>query len=69
MDHHDRAVRQGTFEFLQRLSDQYGEVLRRDELQAGFLFDGVRLPLLSTTTGIFKPRILNLPLNLGSTLG
>lgn len=63
MDHHDRAVRQGTFEFLQRLSDQYGEVLRRDELQAGFLFDGVRVPLLSPT-GIFKPRILNLPLTI-----
>ena len=59
----DAAVRREAFNFLSRLSKQYGEVLPRQELGNGFCFEGTRVPLCGPQ-GIFKPKLLDLPLSI-----
>lgn len=65
MDQHDHLVRQSAFDFLVELTERYGDVLPREKLAAGFIFEGVRVPLLAPQ-GIFKPRILELPLTIAT---
>jgi putative restriction endonuclease len=65
MDQHDRAVRQAAFDYLNVLTEQYGDVLPYARLSEGFDFKGDRVPLLAPT-GIFKPRILQLPLTINT---
>lgn len=64
----DRAVRTAAFNFLGDQARLHGEwwppVLSRDLLAAGFVFDGIRVPLVGPQ-GIFKPAILkSLPLTI-----
>jgi putative restriction endonuclease len=65
----DLRVRLAAFAFLdelQRKSDS--DVLSRDRLLEGFLFDGQRVPLVSPQQGIFKPRLLpSIPLSVLTT--
>ncbi len=63
---HDHRVRLAAFDWLQQQVDLYGDVLTRDLLRRGFEYDGERIPLVSPQ-GIFKPRILDLPLSITTT--
>ncbi len=61
---HDFRVRREAFRLLEELRARYDdEVLPRKALQEGFLMDGIRVPLVGPQ-GIFKPRILDLPLSI-----
>lgn len=59
----DRAVRQQAFDFLSELSVRYGDVFPRSALETGFMHGDVTIPLVSPR-GIFKPKVLNLPLSI-----
>ena len=59
----DQRVRQQAFEFLEKLTIDHGDVLPYWALHEGFNFEGNRVPLLGPQ-GIFKPRILDLPLSI-----
>lgn len=59
----DARVRAAAFDWLSRESSLRGDVLPRTLLAAGFLLDGVRVPLVGPQ-GIFKPRGLALPLSI-----
>lgn len=50
----DHALRIAAFREVRRLADLNGDLTSRD-LQAGFHFDGVRIPLINPRRGIFKP--------------
>ena len=65
-DDRDAVIRQQAFDFLARLTDIHGEELPRSALAQGFQFQGERVPLVGPQ-GIFKPRILELPLSLTTT--
>ena len=53
----DQRVRAAAFAFLTEQTSLRGDVLPRDLLAQGFVFEGQRVPLLGPQ-GIFKPRIL-----------
>ena len=53
----DAEVRNRAFQFPVELTEQYGEVLPRAKLVAGFSVAGRRVPLMGPQ-GIFKPAIL-----------
>lgn len=59
----DLAVRLVAFDWLAEQTSAHGDVLHRDLLQQGFEYEGNRVPLISPQ-GIFKPKILDLPLTL-----
>jgi hypothetical protein len=59
----DSRVRLRAFDFLAEQTSLHGDILPRDVLAAGFVFDGTRVPLLGPQ-GIFKPAILELPLSI-----
>lgn len=61
---HDQAVRLAAFDFLSMVIDD-NEVLRYERLSRGFEFEGIRVPLIGPQ-GIFKPRILDLPLSIAT---
>jgi putative restriction endonuclease len=50
---HDARVRLAAVEHLKRISA--GGVLTSDDLRAGFIFEGDRVPLINPQRGIFKP--------------
>lgn len=50
-------MRSEAFHWLDAQTEAHGEVLPRTALEAGFLLDGVRVPLVGPQ-GIFKPRVL-----------
>jgi putative restriction endonuclease len=61
---HDLQVRLAAFEFLSTQLQLRGEVLPSTTLAQGFLFEGMRVPLISPQ-GIFKPRVLpEMPLSI-----
>jgi putative restriction endonuclease len=61
----DLRVRLAAFQFLDEL--QRGEdLLRRDALAKGFVYEGSRIPLLGPQ-GIFKPAMCRLPLSITTT--
>lgn len=64
----DARVRGAAFDWLATQVDEHGDVLPRSVLLEGFYLDGVRVPLLSAQ-GIFKPRVLDLPLSITTTPG
>ena len=64
----DQKVRQKAFEFLERLSLEHGDVLPYWSLHKGFECEGIRVPLLGPQ-GIFKPRVLDLPLSITTSPG
>jgi putative restriction endonuclease len=59
----DLAVRLEAFRFLDGRVRALGEVLPRQLLADGFLFEGRRVPLLGPQ-GIFKPALCDLPLSI-----
>lgn len=63
MDDIDLQVRLAAFNWLSEQSGLYGDVFARNTLLQGFEFQGQRVPLMSPQ-GIFKPRILELPLSI-----
>ena len=66
MDNLDQRVRLAAFAFLDELQrSPGGDLLSRDALIKGFMFDGQRVPLVSPQQGIFKPAILpSIPLSI-----
>lgn len=59
----DESIRSAAFSFLAEQTQLHGEVLPRDLLAAGFTFRDQRVPLVGPQ-GIFKPRLLQLPLSI-----
>jgi hypothetical protein len=47
MPHADERVRFASFDFLERERHRHGETLRRDVLANGFVFEGIRVPLIA----------------------
>jgi putative restriction endonuclease len=64
----DATVRSAAFDWLTRQVDRHGDVLPWKLLIKGFELDGERVPLVSMQ-GIFKPRVLELPLSIRSSSG
>jgi hypothetical protein len=56
---HDTQVRAAAFQWLSDAVALHGDVLPRSLLAQGFMFRGMRVPLLGPT-GIFKPRAVSL---------
>lgn len=63
----DLQVRIAAFNWLSEQVNSHGDVLTRDTLLQGFNFQEQRVPLLAPN-GIFKPRILQLPLSITTTV-
>lgn len=59
----DARIRSAIFEWLSAQVAIHGDVLPRPVLAEGMLLDGGRVPMLGPQ-GIFKPRILDVPLSL-----
>lgn len=59
----DLAIRSKTFEWLAAQTRIFGDVLPRTLLQEGFFYQENRIPLVSPQ-GIFKPRLLDMPLSI-----
>lgn len=60
----DARVRAGAFQFLKEQAQLRGDVLQREILAQGFLFEGRRVPLIGPQ-GIFKPAVLpEMPLSI-----
>ncbi|WP_297374343.1 HNH endonuclease [Acidiferrobacter sp.] len=55
MDADDALLRKASFDHVHRLQGLHGH-LTATEVANGFLFDGVRIPLINPQRGIFKPR-------------
>jgi len=62
----DLAIRLAAFAWLSEKTGALGDVLPRQALVQGFVFEGTRVPLVSPQ-GIFKPRIMELPLSISTT--
>ncbi len=63
-EHEDAAVRVAAFGFLDHLRQRFDEKLRREDLEVGFEYRGVRVPLVGPQ-GIFKPQVLpTMPLSI-----
>lgn len=59
----DSLVRRTAFDWLREQTRLHGDVLPRGVLAQGFTYNGQRVPLLGPQ-GIFKPRILSIPLSI-----
>lgn len=59
----DTQIRLKAFAWLDEQVGLMGDVLSREQLQKGFLFEGERIPLMSPQ-GIFKPKYLEYPLTI-----
>jgi putative restriction endonuclease len=59
----DSAVRVAAFDWLSKTTQIHGDVLTRKMLEEGFIFGSARISLMSPQ-GIFKPKILDLPLSI-----
>jgi putative restriction endonuclease len=66
MNDRDLAVRLAAFQWLSDQVNIFGDVLPRPLLQKGFEFEGNRVPLVAPQ-GIFKPRLMELPLSIATT--
>lgn len=62
----DEQIRLTAFNWLRQQTDIYGDVLTRELLAEGFLFGDQRIKLVSPQ-GIFKPRLMDLPLTITTT--
>ncbi len=59
----DAQIRAAAFAWLTHQVDRHGDVLPRHRLAEGFTFDGQRVPLVGPQ-GIFKPRVMAVPLSI-----
>jgi putative restriction endonuclease len=64
----DMRVRLAAFQWLTAQIELHGEALPRPVLAEGFDFEGTRVPLLNPQ-GIFKPRVLDVPLSITTIPG
>ena len=62
----DANIRKAAFDWLMEQVDLHGDVLPRSVLAQGFTYEGNRVPLLGPQ-GIFKPRVIDIPLSITST--
>ncbi len=62
----DAMVRSAAFDWLTDQTLRYGDVLARELLAAGFAYGALRIPLLGPS-GLFKPKLLELPLSITTT--
>ncbi|UCH62182.1 MAG: HNH endonuclease [Fidelibacterota bacterium] len=62
----DLEIRLAAFEWFSEQVGVHGDVLPRELLRKGFEFQGNRIPLVAPQ-GIFKPKLLDLPLSITST--
>ena len=62
----DHEVRLAAFNWLSEQVSIHGDVLPRKLLETGFVFQNQRIPLISPQ-GIFKPKILDLPLSINTS--
>ncbi len=62
----DHEVRLAAFHWLSEQVSIHGDVLPRKLLENGFVFQDQRVPLISPQ-GIFKPKILDLPLSINTS--
>lgn len=67
-DDMDRRVRVAAFMWLSAQKSVLGEVLPRQLLEEGFLFEGKRISILGAR-GIFKPKVLRIPLSITTIPG
>ena len=63
----DADIRSAAFSWLSEQAAQYGHVVPRGILQTGFEYRGQRVTFMGQP-GIWKPRVLELPLSITSTL-
>ena len=63
----DHSTRLAAFDWLSKQVEIHGDVLPWSLLLHGFTFRGSRVPLLSQQ-GIFKPRVMELPLSMRTSL-
>lgn len=59
----DDQIRLLAFEWLENKTIIYGDVLPRDLLEKGFIFNGEKIALLGAK-GIWKPRLMDFPLSI-----
>ncbi len=59
----DLKIRLAVFDWLSKQVSNFDEVLPRDILQKGFIYDGKRIPLISPQ-GIFRPKEMQFPLSI-----
>ncbi|MDD5694065.1 MAG: HNH endonuclease [Bacteroidales bacterium] len=64
----DREIRIAAFNWLSEKKALYDDVFSRDILAKGFIYQGERIPLLGPQ-GIFKPRMMELPLSITTAPG
>jgi putative restriction endonuclease len=62
----DYLVRLAAFQYLDRLTDAYGDPLPWSALTHGFSYQGIAIPLLGAA-GIWKPRALDLPISISTS--
>ncbi len=62
----DLSIRLKAFSWLAEKTNAIGDVLPRALLQEGFIYEGNRIPLIAPQ-GIFKPKVLDLPLSISTT--
>lgn len=62
----DLTIRLAAFSWLTEKTAALGDVLPRTLLQEGFIFEGTRIPFVAPH-GIFKPKVLDLPLSITTT--
>jgi putative restriction endonuclease len=62
----DEQIRLAAFDWLRDQTQIHDQVLSIDLLRQGFVFDNERIPLLAPQ-GIFKPRLMELPLTITTT--
>ncbi len=62
----DEQIRLAAFDWLKKQTDIHGDVLSRESLAKGFIFNDIRIPLVAPQ-GIFKPRLMELPLTITTT--
>lgn len=62
----DEQIRIAAFNWLKQQIEIHGDVLSRELLQTGFLFENEKIPLVSPQ-GIFKPKFMEYPLSIVTT--
>ena len=63
----DTAVRMVAFQWLADWTHKAPDAIPRRDLEAGFKYEQTRVPLVGPQ-GIFKPRIMDLPLSITTVL-
>lgn len=69
-DHLDRdwQVRLAAFAALRTLTEKSGGVVTRDQMSAGFEFEGERIPFANEQVGIWRPKQLSTPLGVALSI-